>query len=74
MHPIEHGRLGVETLWGLSIYADERVRLGRFRIDCEGSAWRIEDELELYTQQLTAAPPKLEDTPLERPRAAGADQ
>ena len=22
--------------------------VGRFRIDCEGSAWRVEDELELY--------------------------
>ena len=45
MHPTEHAKLGVEKLWGLPICADERVRLGRFRIDCEGSAWRVEDEL-----------------------------
>lgn len=66
MHPTEHVKLGVEKLWGLPICADERVRLGRFRIDCEGSAWRVEDELELYTQQLLPA------TPLERPLAARA--
>ena len=71
MHPTEHAKLGVEKLWGLSICADERVRLGRFRIDCEGSAWRVEDELELYTQQLlTVTSPKLPATPLERPLAA----
>jgi hypothetical protein len=59
MHPTEHARLGVEELWGLPICADERVRLGRFRIDCEGSAWGVENELELYTQQLlTPTPPQ----------------
>lgn len=73
MHPTEHAKLGVEKLWGLPICADERVRLGRFRIDCEGSAWRFEDELEMYTQQLlTATPPKLPATPLARPLAAQA--
>jgi hypothetical protein len=73
MHPTEHAKLGVEELWGLPICADGRVRLGRFRIDCEGSAWDVENELELYTQQLlTATPPKLPATPLERPLAAKA--
>lgn len=73
MHPTEHAKLGVEELWGLPICADERVRLGRFRIDCEGSAWGVENELELYTQQLlTATPPKLPATPLEGPLAAKA--
>ena len=73
MHPTEYVKLGVEQLWGLRICADERVRLGRFRIDCEGSAWRVEDDLELYTRQvLTAAPPELPGTPLERPLAASA--
>jgi hypothetical protein len=73
MHPAEQAKLGVEKLWGLPICADERVRLGRFRIDCEGSAWRVEDELELYTQQLlTVTLPELPGTPLERPLAARA--
>lgn len=71
MHPNERVKLGVEKLWGLPICADERVRLGRFRIDCEGSAWRVEDELDLYTR-LTATPPELPGTPLERPLAASA--
>lgn len=76
MHPTEHMKLGIEELWGLPIFADERVRLGRFCIDCEGSAWRVEDELELYTQQLPSATPttpaELPATPLERPLAARA--
>jgi hypothetical protein len=73
MHPTELVKLGIEKLWGLPICADERVRLGRFRIDCEGSAWRVEDELELYTQQLLpVTPAELPNTPLERPLAAKA--
>ena len=80
MHPTEHVKLGVEQLWGLPIRADERVRLGRFRIDCEGSAWRVEDELELHTRQLLPVTPlelpgtplELPGTPLERPLAASA--
>jgi hypothetical protein len=72
MHPTEHAKLGVEELWGLPICANERVRLGRFRIECEGSAWGVENELELYTHLLTATPPKLPAAPLERPLAAKA--
>ena len=72
MHPTEQVKLGVEKLWGLPICADERVRLGRFRIDCEGSAWRVEDELELYTHQLLPVTPEPPGTPLERPLAARA--
>jgi hypothetical protein len=73
MHPTEHVMLGVEKLWGLPVCADEQVRLGRFRIDCEGSAWHVEDELELCTRQLlTATPPRLPATPFERPLAARA--
>jgi hypothetical protein len=74
LHPIEHKKLGVRELWGLAVCADERVRLGRFRIDCEGSAWRVEDELELYTQQLTTSTPRTSPgAPLEQPLAARAD-
>jgi len=74
MHPTEHVKLGVAELWGLPICPDERVRLGRFRIDCEGSAWRVADELELYTQQLLPAPPppRQPGEPVERPLAAKA--
>ncbi len=75
LHPTEHEKLDVNELWGLPVDADKRVRLGYFMIKCEGSAWRVEDELELYTRQLeTATPPKLPGTPLEQPLAAQADQ
>ncbi len=70
LHPTEHVKLGVRELWGLAVFADERVRIGRFRIDCEGSAWRVEDELELYTQQLEISTPTSPDTPMEQPLAA----
>jgi len=74
LHPLEHEKLGVQELWGLAVCADERVRLGRFRIDCEGSAWRVEDELELHTQQLTISSPRTPPgAPLEQPLAARAD-
>lgn len=51
LHPVEHGRLGVTSLWGLAVCADERVRIGHFRIDCGGSAWGVEDELLAYVGQ-----------------------
>ncbi len=74
LHPIEHEKPGVLELWGLAVCADERVHRGRFRIDCEGSAWRVEDELELYTRQLTASAPLTSlGAPPERPLAARAD-
>jgi hypothetical protein len=59
------------------IYADERQRQRFFRVECEGSAWQIESELELYTQHPhtdpVTPPPHPETvphTPLERPLAA----
>lgn len=77
LHPEEHAKLGVDELWGLTVCADERVRLGHFRVDCEGSAWLAEEELELITEELLTVrrQPKLPDsTPLERPLAARGGQ
>jgi hypothetical protein len=72
LHPTEHAKLGVQELWGLAVCADERVRLGRFRIDCEGSAWRVEDELDLHTQHLETSTSPTPGAPLEQPLAARA--
>ncbi len=77
LHPAEHAKLGVDELWGIPVYADERQRQRFFRVECEGSAWQIESELELYTQHPhtdpVTPPPHPETvphTPLERPLAA----
>jgi hypothetical protein len=48
LNPTDHGLLGWDDLWGLPILPDERVPVKRVRIRCDGSAWRIEDELESY--------------------------
>lgn len=46
LNPIDHDLLGLETVWGLPVRADEEVEVKRVRIKCPGSAWKIEDELE----------------------------
>jgi hypothetical protein len=46
LHPIDHGLLQWTELWGLPVLADERVRVKRVQIACDGSAWAAEDELE----------------------------
>lgn len=46
LNPLDHGLLQWDELWGLPLLPDDRVRVKRFRIDCEGSAWSLEDELD----------------------------
>lgn len=48
LNPEDFEALGETELWGLKVESDERVRVGFVRIRCDGSAWRIEDELESY--------------------------
>jgi hypothetical protein len=52
LNPADHEKLAlaIPVLWGLSVRPDERVRRGYFRIECEGSAWKVEDELLAYIQ------------------------
>lgn len=70
LHPAEHARLGVSSLWNLDVLADERVRLGRFCVDCEGSAWRVEDELLLYIETSSVKERKIPAPQTEQPLAA----
>lgn len=73
LHPTEHAKLGVTELWGLAVLADDRVRLGFFQVDCEGSAWEIEKELALYLHPpVPKSQPRTPD-PVEHPLAARAD-
>ncbi|HXB16393.1 MAG TPA: hypothetical protein VNV44_11700 [Solirubrobacteraceae bacterium] len=73
LHPSEHAKLDVPTLWGHPVLADERVRLGFFRIDCEASAWGIERELALHIESPAKVPLRVLD-PVESPLAARASQ
>jgi hypothetical protein len=70
LNPTEHERLGVTEVWGIPVYADERQRRGFFRVECEGSAWQIENELAAFSDApaIVEAP----GSPVERPLAARA--
>jgi hypothetical protein len=45
LNPVDHELLGFDELWGLPVLADERVPTKRVRIDCDGSAFGLEDEV-----------------------------
>ena len=71
LHPTEHEKLGVSKLWGLDVTSDERQRSGYFRVACEGSAWRVEDEILAFIATPAAVPdPATAPVPAERPLAA----
>jgi hypothetical protein len=45
LNPGNYELFGWDELWGVPVLSDERVAPRRFRIDCDGSAFGIEDEL-----------------------------
>ena len=45
LNPVDHELIGWDELWGLPVLADERVPTKRVRIQCDGSAYGIEDEV-----------------------------
>lgn len=60
LNPDDHERLGIGKLWGLPVSACEKQRPHFVRIQCDGSAWGVEDELEKYVN----APEKPEGSPI----------
>jgi hypothetical protein len=60
LNPADHERLGINKLWGLPVSACEKQRLHFVRIQCDGSAWGVEDELERYVR----TPEKPEPVPV----------
>jgi len=46
LNPGNYELFGWDELWGVPVLPDDRVAPKRFRIDCDGSAFGIEDELE----------------------------
>lgn len=45
LNPVDHELIGWDELWGLPVIADERVPTKRVRIQCDGSAFGIEEEM-----------------------------
>jgi hypothetical protein len=45
LNPVDHELMGWHELWGLPVLPDDRVAAKRVRIDCDGSAHGIEEEL-----------------------------
>ena len=70
LHPSEHAKLGVLSLWDLDVIADQRVPLGRFRVDCDGSAWGVEDELLAFIESSSVKERTIPAPETEQPLAA----
>jgi hypothetical protein len=45
LNPGNYELFGWEELWGVPVLPDDRVAPKRFRIDCDGSAFGIEEEV-----------------------------
>jgi hypothetical protein len=45
LNPVDHGLMGWDRLWGLPVLGDQRVDVKRIRIDCDGSAASVDEEL-----------------------------
>ena len=56
LNPVDHELLGWDELHGLPILPDDRVPTKRVRIDCDGSAHGIEDEVADAISQQTPSP------------------
>lgn len=53
LNPVDRTLLPWHELWGIPLLPDERVPVKRIRLDCGGSAWRIEEEIALYVDEET---------------------
>ena len=45
LNPVDHELIGWDELWGLPVLADDRVPTRRVRIQCDGSAFGIEEKM-----------------------------
>jgi hypothetical protein len=57
LNPANHELFGWDELWGVPVLPDDRVAPKRFRIDCDGSAFGIEDEIAEATPAEAPAEP-----------------
>ncbi|HEU4978054.1 MAG TPA: hypothetical protein VFT42_04100 [Solirubrobacteraceae bacterium] len=60
LNPVDHELMGWDELWGLPVLPNDRVPPKRVRIDCDGSAHGIEDEIaEAIVQETPAEVPMI---------------
>ena len=45
LNPVDHSLIDFDELWGVPVLADDRVPTKRVRIQCDGSAFGIEEEI-----------------------------
>jgi hypothetical protein len=45
LNPANHELFGWDELWGIPVLPDDRVAPKRFRVDCDGSAFGLEQEV-----------------------------
>ncbi|MFN8174626.1 MAG: hypothetical protein U0T02_06115 [Solirubrobacteraceae bacterium] len=69
LNPGNHELFGWDELWGIPVIPDDRVPPKRFRIQCDGSAFGIEEEVEALSSEPAIAP----GAPLEVPIAPGRE-
>jgi hypothetical protein len=74
LNPGNHELFGWDELWGVPVLADDRVAPKRFRVDCDGSAFGIEDELaetvgQEQREAVPAGPVEVPSEPIRGPRA-----
>jgi len=55
LNPGNHELFGWDEIFGIPVLADDRVAPKRFRIDCDGSAFGIEDEMAATVVEQTPA-------------------
>ena len=52
MNPIDYKLMDYVRLWGIPVRPDPSVPTKRVRLECDGSAENIEEELDLYLEEL----------------------
>jgi hypothetical protein len=76
LNPGNFELFGWDDLWGIPVLPDDRVAPKRFRIDCDGSAFGIEDEIaEAVGTEVPAGPVELPAGPrrTDDPWSSGPD-
>jgi len=73
LNPANHELFGWDELWGLPVLPDDRVAPKRFRIQCDASAFGIEEEVEEYVGREIPASPEIVPAGPGGPRRIGDD-
>ena len=62
LNPGNYELFGWDELWGLPVLPDDRVQPERFRVDCDGSAFGVEDAIEEFAPMEAPKEPSVVST------------